>query len=102
VSLQDAKVDDAGAAALARVSRLRAINLNGNDITIATIRSFRDLRLLEELDLDRCGKLTDEAVASLKSFPSLKRVSLKGTKLSPKAIDDLRQSGVKVDADTKP
>ena len=97
VSLQDAKVDDAGASTLARVSRLRIINLNGNLITNAALSSFKELRQLEELDLDRCTKLTDEAAAILKTYPALKRVSLKGATLSAKAIEDLRQSGVKVD-----
>lgn len=99
VSIQNAKVDDEGAAAVARVSRLRAVNLSGNDITDAAIRSFKELRLLDQLELDRCTKLTDESVAVLKTLPSLKQVSLRGTKLSAKSIEDLRASGVKVDAD---
>jgi Leucine-rich repeat (LRR) protein len=102
ISVQDARVDDTGAAAIARVSRLRIINLSGNDISNAAVGAFKNLRELDELSLDRCAKLTDEVVATLKTFPALKRVSLKGTKLSAKAIDDLRKSGVQVDADVKP
>ncbi len=102
VSLQDAKVDDAGAAALARVSRLQFVKLSGNLITSDALRSFQNLRQLEDLDLDRCTKLTDAAAGILKAYPALKRVSLKGTALSAKAIEDLRQSGVKVEFGPKP
>jgi hypothetical protein len=47
---------------------------------------------LEKLAMQGCAKVTDDAVAALSAFPSLREVDLKGTSVSEKGVAMLREA----------
>jgi Leucine-rich repeat (LRR) protein len=97
LALNDSPVDDAGMAGIARLTRLQVLQLGRSKVTAAGLKPLRPLRLLEDLNLAGCAGLTDEAIAVLKTFPALKRVSLRDGKVSAQALDELRKAGIEVD-----
>jgi Leucine-rich repeat (LRR) protein len=100
--LRGAKVSDAGVSGIARLSRLRALDLGSTAVSSAALSPLKSLRGLEDLNLADCPQVGDEAVATLKAFPALKRVTLIGTKLTPAAAEELRKTGVAVVLDPRP
>jgi Leucine-rich repeat (LRR) protein len=100
--LAGSKVNDAGLAAIARLPRLRILDLSKTAVTNAGLSPLKQGRQFEELTLADCPQITDEAIATLKTLPALKRVVLTGTKVSPAAAEELRKTGVEVVAVGKP
>jgi hypothetical protein len=100
--LRGTKVTDAGVSGIARLSRLRALDLGSTAVTSAGLAPLKSLRGLEDLNLADCVQVGDEAVATLKAFPTLKRVTLSGTKATPAAAEELLKTGVAVVLDPRP
>ena len=75
---------------------LQKLDASKNGITNVGIAKLKGLRLLMELDLTDCPQVTDEVLPVLKEFYGLKRIVVKGTKLSDKSIMELRKAGMVV------
>jgi Leucine-rich repeat (LRR) protein len=100
--LAGSNVNDAGLSAIARLPRLRILDLSKNAVTNAGLSPLKQARQFEDLILADCPQITDEAIATLKTFPALKRVVLTGTKVSAAAAEELRKTGVEVVVGGKP
>ena len=56
-------------------------------VTQKWLEQLKSLTALERLKLQGCGRINDEAVAVLTTFPSLREVDLKGTAVTKKGAD---------------
>lgn len=89
VDLQRARLDDAAAARLAALRRLRALNLDRSAITDDQLAFLRGLRELETLSV-RFTAIGDEGVAALTQHPRLRVLQLSGTRVSDSAAPVLQ------------
>ncbi len=102
LGLNDTRVDDAGLAAIGHLTtNLRTLELARTEVTGAGLAALPSLRELADIDLEGCQRVRDNLVAPLKDLRSLKRVNLRNTKVSPTAIESLRQAKIEVDASGK-
>ena len=78
------RVTDAGVAALAGWENLRVVDLTRTAVTSAGLAPLARLRLLENLNLTDTA-VDDTGVSALRTVPSLRRLWLHGTKVTPPA-----------------
>jgi Leucine-rich repeat (LRR) protein len=86
--LWSVSLNDAGAQAIASVSELRELRLNGTNITGRQLAMLKGLGKLERLSLQGCKRLRDDTAGVLAEFKQLRTV-------------DLKDSGVTADAAAK-
>jgi hypothetical protein len=78
-------------AAIATLSNLRELRIGGSNVTSIGLEPLRrGLPKLERLSLHRSKRVTDEAVAVLRDWKSLKEIDLKDTKITEVAVQQLR------------
>jgi Leucine-rich repeat (LRR) protein len=109
------QLTDLGVAKLAKLTKLRRLDISGARITAAGLKSLKALPQLERLSLWNCKALDDSAAAELAGFPklanldlsytsagdgtmktlsalpNLKLLYLTDTKVSPAAVDAFRK-----------
>jgi internalin A len=83
-------ITDKGAQAIASLKDLRRLRLNGSSISVRSLENIRSLTKLEQLDLERCSQIDDQAIALFRELPALKILDVTGTPLSPSALEKLR------------
>lgn len=82
VELARTRVTDAGLATLATFPNLRVVDLTRTPVTSAGVKALGSLSKLEALNLTDTA-VDDEANATLKTLPALKRVWHFGSRISP-------------------
>jgi YHS domain-containing protein len=104
LTLARTKVTDATLSLIAKMPRLRRLNISATSVTDAGIALLASHPVLEELIVSSCP-LTDHASESIARIPALKRVYVWKTGFTPSAVASLRSAheGLVVDAgDTAP
>jgi Leucine-rich repeat (LRR) protein len=81
---------EAGLEAVATLTELRELRLDGMPVTARWLDKLKPLRKLERLSLQRCKRLDDAALAALAAWPLLKVVDLSGSTVTEKGVADLR------------
>lgn len=89
---------DLGVNAIATLKNLRELRLDGMPVSGRSLEKLKTLTKLENLSLQGCKRIGDDASPVIASWPALKAVDLKGTAMSADAIASLRQAkpGVQV------
>src|SRR5262249_8657173 len=95
--ISNTQIDDAAFVAISRFSKVQFLDASGTPATTKGIAALKAMTLLEDLELADCPNLTDEVVPVLKEFRALKRIDLRGAKLSLSAVEDLRKVGILVE-----
>jgi Leucine-rich repeat (LRR) protein len=81
-----------GLDAIATVKNLRHLRLNGIGVSALSLEKLRSLVHLEQLDLQGCSRIGDDAALVLAAFPALHVVDLTGTSATGKGIAALRHA----------
>jgi Leucine-rich repeat (LRR) protein len=89
VDLQASWVSDGELALLAKLPKLRQLDLSMTRITDAGLRALRAAAELEEVNLYYAELITDEGLGAARGWPRLKRLNLRGTKASDNALEYL-------------
>lgn len=89
VDLQASWVSDGELALLAKLPKLRQLDLSMTRITDAGLRALRAASELEEVNLYYAELITDEGLGAARGWPRLKRLNLRGTKASDNALEYL-------------
>ena len=82
-------VTDAAGPSLARLNKLRALDLGGTKITDQMLRHLSQLNRLEELDLSATG-ITDRGLQMLGGIETLRQLNLTDAAVTLSAIDELQ------------
>lgn len=72
--------------ALSALKKLEYLDLSRQPVTSETIRSLRGVKMLRELRLGMAAKLDDSAVSELLALPSLRKLYLQGTAMTPDGL----------------
>jgi internalin A len=91
IDLSGSLVTKDGARGIAAIKSLTSLDLARARLTDEAVAELKALPNLEVLVLDGNPALTDKVVETLTAFPMLRQVSLKGTRLSPAAIERLKK-----------
>jgi Leucine-rich repeat (LRR) protein len=84
---------DAGIAAIATLTNLRELRLDGMPVSGRSLEKLKPLTNLERLSLQGCKRIGDDAAALVgSSWPGLKTIDLKGSAVSADAIAGLQKS----------
>jgi Leucine-rich repeat (LRR) protein len=83
-------LNDAGVQAIASVTELQELRLNGTNITGRQLTMLKGLAKLTRLSLQGCKRLRDDVVNVLGEFRQLQAVDLKDSGLSAEAAAKLR------------
>jgi Leucine rich repeat/Leucine Rich repeat len=86
----DSPVTDAGLVHLKRLTGLRVLKLDGNDISDAGLAHLRNLTSLQELDL-RETLVTDAGLVQLKGLSQLRGLDLSGTEINDAGLVHLKR-----------
>jgi Leucine Rich Repeat (LRR) protein len=81
-----------GLEAVATLKSLRHLRLNGTGVSTLGLEKLRSLIQLEQLDLQGCSRIGDDAAPVLAAFPALHAVDLTGTLVTGKEIAALRRA----------
>ena len=73
------QLTDLGVAKLAKLTRLRRLDISGSRVTAAGLKAIENLPQLERLSLWNCAKLDDSAGAELAGFKKLSNLDLSYT-----------------------
>lgn len=95
LSLACSLISDDGLAVLKNFPELRELNLQYSCVKGPGLRHLKSLPKLERLDLSD-NELTDDCVSTLLELKALKKLSLKGTYVSPSRLDELRERGIEL------
>jgi Ran GTPase-activating protein (RanGAP) involved in mRNA processing and transport len=90
LDLESTSLTDEGVGSLRALEELECLSLKGTRIGSAALRRIADLPALEELDLAYTA-IDDQALVYLADCENLDYLDLTGTKVSPGAIEELRQ-----------
>jgi Leucine-rich repeat (LRR) protein len=90
--LWSVSLTESGLDAISTLKDLRHLRLSGEAISARGLEKLRGLSKLERLDLQSCQRVNDDAVAVLKIFPALRVVDVTASKITEKALSDLRQA----------
>jgi len=82
-------VTDADMRKVARVSGLTYLNLSLTRVTDQGMQELRNFKGIVDLDLRFAEYVTDEGVAAIKDWQTLKRLDLHGTKASDTSLDHI-------------
>ena len=80
---------DADLAKIGRMSGLRRLDLSETKITDAGMERLRALANVEELSCYYAEYLTEDGIAPIAGWPKLKRLNLRGTKVTSRVFDHL-------------
>jgi len=83
-------LNDAGVQAIASVTELRELWLNGTNITGRQLEMLKGLSKLERLSLQGCTRLKDDAANVLAEFRQLRAVDLKDSGVSAESASRVR------------
>jgi Leucine-rich repeat (LRR) protein len=83
-------LNDAGVQAIASVTDLQELRLNGTNITGRQLAMLKGLSKLTKLSLQGCKRLRDDGASVLGDFRQLRSVDLKDSGVSPEAAAKLR------------
>lgn len=83
-------LNDPGVQAIASVTELRELRLNGTNITGRQLAMLKGLARLERLSLQGCKKLRDDAASVLGEFRQLRAVDLKDSGVSAEGAARVR------------
>jgi hypothetical protein len=82
---------ESGVSAIATLTQLRELRIGGSNVTSVSLDALRrGLPKLERLSLHRSKRITDDALAVLRDWKSLKEIDLKDTKITEAAVQQLR------------
>jgi hypothetical protein len=81
-----------GLEAVATLKNLRHLRLNGTGVSTLGLEKLRSLIQLEQLDLQGCSRIGDDAAPVLAAFPALRAVDLTGTPVTGKGVAALRHA----------
>ncbi|MBK5294357.1 MAG: hypothetical protein JJE04_22085 [Acidobacteriia bacterium] len=84
------QITDFGLAKLAKLKKLRRLDVSGSRVTSAGLQVLRSLPQLERLSLWNCRGLDDSAAAALESIPNLANLDLSDTPLGDAALERLQ------------
>jgi len=90
--LWSVSLSEAGLDAIATLKNLRRLRLNGTLISARGLERLKDLNQLEQLNLESCKRVGDDAAPVLASFPALRTLDVTGTSFTPKGIAVLHQA----------
>lgn len=97
LNLRNGNLSDAGVRELARMPNLSQLHLGNNvNVTDDGLNSFLGHPSLQILVLDGCLEVTDRSVDLFKRIPHLKYLRVRGTRLSSKSVQSLREHGIDV------
>jgi len=85
-------LNDAGVQAIASVTELRELRLNGTNITGRQLAMLKGLGKLERLSLQGCKRLRNDAAGVLGEFRQLRMVDLKDSSVSVEAASRVRSA----------
>ena len=85
-------LNDAGVQAIASVTELRELRLNGTNITGRQLAMLKGLGKLERLSLQGCKRLRNDAAGVLGEFRQLRMVDLKDSSVSVQAAARVRSA----------
>ena len=83
-------LNDGGVQAIASVTELRELRLNGTNITGRQLEMLKGLSKLERLSLQGCKRLKDDAANVLAEFRQLRAVDLKDSGVSAESASRVR------------
>jgi Leucine-rich repeat (LRR) protein len=89
VDLRASWVDDADMPRLARMSDLKVLDLSLTRVTDRGLRALKTAPNVEELNLYFDEKITDEGASVVKSWKHLKKLNLRGTKITDSTLEML-------------
>lgn len=92
LSLQRVKLDPAGWQAIASMKGLRHLNLGTTEVTTEIIQSMGSFPALEDLALEMSEGVTEEAILTIREYPRLKTLIMRGIEMSDVSLDYLRQA----------
>jgi internalin A len=78
--------------ALAELRNLRKLKLGFSGISAADLKTLSTLQNVEELGLEECPRIDDDAVAELVHWKSLKYVDLQATQVTAQGLEMLRKA----------
>lgn len=84
------KIDDAGLANLAGLSRITSLNLRNTDVSDAGVRHLEPLSSMQTLVLDNTP-VSDEGIQHLKRMHKLEILYLHGTQITDEGVETLSQ-----------
>jgi Leucine-rich repeat (LRR) protein len=90
--LWSVSLTEPGLDTIVALSELRELRLDGLPVSARWLEKLKTLNHLERLTLQGCGRVGDDAVAVLTSWPSLRLLDLKATAVTEKGIADLRRA----------
>ena len=86
-------ISDDGIQHLSKLKGLEKLSLqHGRALTDNALRHLRRCQQLQELNLWYCSKITDKGLRHLHSLSKLRQLNVGGTKVTDKAIAELRQA----------
>lgn len=83
------QLTDLGVAKLAKLTKLRRLNISGSKVTSAGLKALAKLPNLERLSLWNCSKLDDAAAPELAAFTKLNNLDLSATPLGDATLKTL-------------
>ena len=78
--------------AIAELKDLRVLRLGHSNVDMEGLKTLSALRHVEQLGLEACAKVNDDAVAVLSNWGSLGYVDLQETKVTEKGAESLRKA----------
>lgn len=84
------KIDDAGLANLAGLSRIQYLHLRNTNVSDAGVRHLESLSSMQTLILDNT-RVSDEGIQHLKRMHNLQTLYLHGTQITDKGVETLSQ-----------
>ena len=89
VDLRSSWVTDSDMPLLARMTDLQRLDLTLTRISDRGLRALKSAPALEDLNLCFAEQITDEGAAVVKNWPHLKRLNLRGTKITDSTLEFL-------------
>lgn len=84
------QITDLGLAKLAKLKKLRRLDISGARVTASGLKSLQGLPNLERLSVWNCKGLADDAAAALRGIPSLAMLDLSSTAAGDGALEQLK------------
>ncbi len=92
LSLHGIKPDASGWQAIASMKGLRHLNLGTTNATTEIIQSMGSFPALEDLALEMSEGIDEEAILTIRGYPRLKTLIMRGIEMSDVSLDYLRQA----------
>jgi Leucine-rich repeat (LRR) protein len=89
--LWSVSVTGSGMDSITTLAKLRRLRMNGTLVSARTLEKLKGLKQLEELDLQDCTHVSDDAAPLLASLPGLRVLDVTGTSMTPQGIQQIRR-----------